>query len=79
MCLAVPAKVIEVHASEEMALVELDGICKEVSTSLIEDAAVGDYVLVHVGFALSKLSEEEAQATLTMFAELAAQNVEDAS
>lgn len=79
MCLAVPAKVIEVNAPEEMAMVELDGLCKEVSISLIEDTAVGDYVLVHVGFALSKLSEEEARATLTLFAELAAQNMEDAS
>ncbi|MBF0561037.1 MAG: HypC/HybG/HupF family hydrogenase formation chaperone [Alphaproteobacteria bacterium] len=69
MCLAIPAKVIEL-LPDDMARVDLDGVTKEVSLGLVEDVALGDYVIVHVGFALSKLDPEEAAITLALFAEI---------
>ncbi|MES0881129.1 HypC/HybG/HupF family hydrogenase formation chaperone [Roseibium sp. SCP14] len=68
MCLAIPARVVSVDA-DDMATVALEGIRKPVSTALLEDVTVGDYVLVHVGYALHKLSEEEAERTLRLMAE----------
>ncbi|MEP2704110.1 MAG: HypC/HybG/HupF family hydrogenase formation chaperone [Roseibium sp.] len=68
MCLAIPAKVIFVD-DDDMATVALEGIKKPVSTALLDEVAVGDYVLVHVGYALHKLSEEEADRTLKLMAE----------
>ncbi len=67
MCLAIPAKVERIDAAAEMATVSLDGVRKEISLVLVEDVEVGDYVLVHVGYALNKVSPEEAQHTLRMF------------
>ncbi|MCG6953219.1 MAG: HypC/HybG/HupF family hydrogenase formation chaperone [Betaproteobacteria bacterium] len=69
MCLAVPAQVVELR-SAEAALVDLGGVRKEISLALVDDVAVGDYVIVHVGFALQKLDREEAQRTLELFAAL---------
>lgn len=63
MCLAVPAKIIQKRSSG-LALVELEGIQKEISLSLVPEAAEGDYVIVHVGFALSKLDSKEAEETI---------------
>ncbi|GAA0775938.1 HypC/HybG/HupF family hydrogenase formation chaperone [Roseibium denhamense] len=68
MCLAIPAQVVSVD-SEDMATVALEGIKKPVSTALLDDVTVGDYLLVHVGYALHKLSEEEAARTLELMAE----------
>ncbi|MFC4348598.1 HypC/HybG/HupF family hydrogenase formation chaperone [Kordiimonas lipolytica] len=68
MCLALPAKIVALEG-EDMAVVALEGVKKSVSIALIEDAQVGDYVLVHVGYALHKVSEEEAERTLTIMAE----------
>ena len=68
MCLAIPARVVSVDA-DDMATVALEGIRKPVSTALLEDVSIGDYVLVHVGYALHKLSEEEAERTLQLMAE----------
>jgi len=59
-----------------MAMVDLDGIRKEVSTRLLDEVAVGDYVLVHVGFALERIDPVEAAKTLALFAELRAMDVE---
>jgi len=53
-----------------MAVVEIDGIRKEVSTQLLEAVSVGDYVLIHVGFALEVLSEDEGRKTLELFAQM---------
>jgi len=75
MCLAVPAQVITLDKNSDTAVVDLSGIQKEISTALVEDVNVGDYVLIHVGYALQKLSEEEAAQTLALFDELNAQNV----
>jgi hydrogenase expression/formation protein HypC len=69
MCLAVPAQVVDLR-SAEAALVDLGGVRKEISLALVDDVAVGDYVIVHVGFALQKLDREEAQRTLELFAAL---------
>ena len=71
MCLALPARVVELLADDQ-ALIELGGVRKSCSLALVEEAAVGDYVIVHVGYALSKLDPEEAAKTLALFAELAA-------
>lgn len=68
MCLAIPAKVVSID-DDAMATVALEGIKKPVSTALLDEVAVGDYVLVHVGYALHKLSEEEAERTLQLMAE----------
>lgn len=68
MCLALPAKVVALDAGD-MATVALEGVKKKISLALVEDVAVGDYVLVHVGYALHKVSEDEAQRTLAMMAQ----------
>lgn len=68
MCLALPARVVSLE-NEEMAVVALEGVKKKISLALVEDVLVGDYVLVHVGYALHKVSEEEANRTLAMMSE----------
>ena len=69
MCLAIPACVEQLIAGDS-AIVNLGGVRKEISLALVEDIAVGDYVIVHVGFALQKLDPEEAAQTLALFAEI---------
>ncbi len=74
MCLAIPAKLVEyVDADRNYGRVELGGVRRQVNTSLLvgEDSAEpGDYVLVHVGFALSAISEAEANETLRILEEM---------
>lgn len=84
MCLAIPAKVLSLEP-EEMALVSVENVRKRVSVALLEEVAIGDYVLVHVGYALHRLSEEEATRTLELMSaagllqvELAEMDGEDA-
>lgn len=69
MCLALPAKVISIDSGTDTARVTVDEIQIDVSLALVDDISIGDYVLVHVGYALNKLSEEEAIKTLDLFAE----------
>lgn len=69
MCLAIPARIEELTAGDN-AIVDLGGVRKEISLALVEDVAVGDYVIVHVGYALQKLDREEAERTLELFAEM---------
>jgi hydrogenase expression/formation protein HypC len=69
MCLAIPACVEELIEGGS-AIVSLGGVRKEISLALVEDVGVGDYVIVHVGFALQKLDPDEAAQTLAMFAEM---------
>jgi len=69
MCLAIPALVVELLPND-MARIDLDGVRKDISLALVEDVAVGDYVIVHVGYALQKLDPDEAAETLALFAEL---------
>jgi hydrogenase expression/formation protein HypC len=67
MCLAIPARVVAL-TGPDTARIDLSGVQKEISTALLEDVAVGDYVIVHVGFALTRLDPDEAQRTLDTFA-----------
>jgi hydrogenase expression/formation protein HypC len=62
MCLAVPSKIIEIQGS--LARVEVDGVVRETSLLLLDDAKIGDYVIVHAGFAISRLDEDAALQTL---------------
>jgi hydrogenase expression/formation protein HypC len=68
MCLAIPARVVALVAPDN-ALIDIGGVRKEVSLALVEDVAPGDYVIVHVGYALAKLDPGEAERTLRVFAE----------
>jgi hydrogenase expression/formation protein HypC len=64
MCLAIPGKIVSVSGNdplERMGKIDFGGILKEASLAYVPDARVGDYVIVHVGFALSKVDEAEAQ------------------
>lgn len=73
MCLAVPGQVVNVADDPlRTAIVSFGGVTKSVSLALVPEAGVGDYVIVHVGFAISKLDEEAARRTLETYADLAA-------
>ena len=69
MCLGVPAKILE--TGEGTAVVELGGVRREISIMLVDNVAVGEWVIVHAGFAIEKLSEEAAEQTLALFREIA--------
>ncbi len=69
MCLALPAEIVSIDRSRETAVVALGPVKKEISIALLDDVAVGDFVLVHVGFALHRLSPEEAERTLSLMRE----------
>jgi len=69
MCLAVPAKVISITGPN--AMVELGGLTRQANVMLVPDLRVGDYVLLHAGFAIQSLNEAEAQETLDLLAEIA--------
>ena len=68
MCLAIPAQVIEL-VDIEHAVVDMGGVRKTISTVLVDDLQIGDYVIVHVGYALNRLDPEEAAETLRLIAE----------
>ena len=69
MCLALPVRIVELRENE-LGMVDLGGVRREISLAMIDGAQVGDYVIVHVGYALSKLDTEEAERTLRLFAEI---------
>jgi hydrogenase expression/formation protein HypC len=73
MCLAIPGKLISIQGDnsfERVGKVSFGGVIKEVSLAYLPEVEIGDYVIVHVGFALSKVDEEAAQQTLQDFAEM---------
>ncbi|MBI5832877.1 MAG: HypC/HybG/HupF family hydrogenase formation chaperone [Armatimonadetes bacterium] len=70
MCLAVPMKVTAVEGNE--VVVELDGVTQRARADLLDEVAVGDHVIVHAGFAITRLDADEAEASLALFRELAA-------
>ena len=70
MCLAIPSKIT--HIEENMATIDVDGVKREASLLLLEDAAVGEYVIVHAGFAIHKIDETAALETLQLLKETAA-------
>ncbi|HAT7072676.1 TPA: HypC/HybG/HupF family hydrogenase formation chaperone [Legionella pneumophila] len=69
MCLALPAQIDQV-LEDNKAIVNLGGITKEISTVLLEQVSEGEYVIIHAGFALTKLDEREAKKTLNLFAQM---------
>lgn len=69
MCLAVPAQVISIDETGSTAVASLDGVRKTIALDLVDQVSVGDYVLIHVGFALQVISPDEAQKTLSLFRE----------
>lgn len=72
MCLAVPGKIISIQGDDlnRMGRVSFSGVVKEVSLAYVPDAEIGDYVIVHVGFALSKVDAEEAQRVFRYLEEM---------
>jgi len=72
MCLAVPGKILAIREEmgTRMATVDFDGIKKDICLAYLPDLEVGDYTIVHVGFAISKIDEASAHETLAMFREL---------
>lgn len=72
MCLAIPGRVLEVNAEQyaRMARVDFGGVVREASLSFVPEAGVGDYVIVHAGFAISRLDEVEALETLRLMEEI---------
>ncbi len=73
MCLGIPGKIVELSEQNDLPMgkVEFGGILKEVCLAYTPEAQVGDYVLVHVGFAISRIDEAEAQETMDLLNELA--------
>lgn len=74
MCLAIPAEIISIEGDN--AQVSVGGVKKEVSLALVSDVNVGDYVLLHVGYALNKIDAEEAEKTLQLFNEMSLLNIQ---
>jgi len=70
MCLGIPGKVVELKKEENIAIIDYGGVKKEARTNLLEDVSVGDYVLVHAGYAIQKLDPKEAEETLKLFEEI---------
>ena len=72
MCLAIPGKIIEITEKDSLLMGKVDfgGVIKEVCLSYVPEAKVGDYTLIHVGFALSLMDEEEANASLETLREI---------
>jgi hydrogenase expression/formation protein HypC len=71
MCLAVPMQIQEIR-TDGMGVGDLDGTQHEVDLSLVSDARVGDYIIVHAGYAIEKLDRQEADERIALFRELAA-------
>jgi hydrogenase expression/formation protein HypC len=62
MCLAVPSRIVEIK--DQVATVDVDGVTREASLMLLDDVSIGDYVIVHAGFAIERIDEEVAEQTL---------------
>jgi hydrogenase expression/formation protein HypC len=68
MCLAIPMRIVQIDG--ERGVVEVGGVKKEAGLQLVKDAKVGDYVIVHAGFAIQRLDEKNAMETLALFEEM---------
>ena len=68
MCLAIPVRVTKIEGRK--ATVEVEGVVREAALDLVEDVKVGDYLLMHAGFAIQKLDEKEAEITLELWREV---------
>jgi hydrogenase expression/formation protein HypC len=73
MCLGIPGKITEIYEKDSLKMAKIDfgGIAKEVCLAYTPEAEVGNYALIHVGFAISLMNEEEAQETLKLIKEMA--------
>ena len=73
MCLGIPGKIVETYEANHLPMGKIDfgGVVREVCLAYVPEANIGDYAVVHVGFAISQLSEEEAQETLALIREIA--------
>jgi hydrogenase expression/formation protein HypC len=67
MCLAIPSKIVKIE--NNIATIDVDGVQREASLQLLEDPKVGDYVIVHAGFAINKINEEDAKESLKLLRE----------
>lgn len=77
MCLAIPGKIVEiVDAENHIAKVDVGGVKRNVNIGMLEDTRVGDYVLIHVGFAMNKIDEKEAEETLRLLHDLGSYEAE---
>jgi hydrogenase expression/formation protein HypC len=72
MCLGVPGKIVEIYTKENLQMGKIDfgGVVREICLAYVPEAKIGDYALIHVGFALNIISEEEAQETLALLREI---------
>lgn len=76
MCLAIPSRIVEIKAG--LGIIDVDGVIRKVSLLLLEEAEVGDYVIVHAGFALHKIDEEAAMESLKILREALALTEQEA-
>ncbi len=79
MCLAVPGKIIEIYQAEELLMGKIDfgGVVREACLAYVPEAKVGDYTLIHVGFALNLIDEKEALETLALLDEISNQDLSE--
>jgi hydrogenase expression/formation protein HypC len=72
MCLGIPGKIIEIYEANgtQMGRVDFGGVTKEVCLAYVPEAEIGDYTIIHVGFAITRLDEKSAQETLQLFQEM---------
>lgn len=75
MCLAIPSKIVRIE--NNMATIDVDGVKREAGLQLIENPKVGDYVIVHAGFAINKINEEDALESLKLLREAVSLTFED--
>ncbi len=68
MCLAIPSRIVEIN-KDGLGIIDVDGVIRKVSLLLLDEAKVGDYVIVHAGFALHKIDEEAAMESLNLLRE----------
>ncbi|WP_417908645.1 HypC/HybG/HupF family hydrogenase formation chaperone [Candidatus Electronema sp. PJ] len=73
MCLAVPGKLTDIYEKDSLSMAKIDfgGIAREICLAYMPEAKIGDYALVHAGFAISLMNEDEAQATLQLIKDVA--------
>jgi hydrogenase expression/formation protein HypC len=78
MCLGIPGKIIEIYESSGLSMgkIDFDGVTREACLAYVPEAQVGDYTVIHVGFALHLISEQEAQETLDLLRQIADFNAE---
>jgi len=79
MCLGVPGKIVEIYEANGLSMGKIDfgGVTREACLSYVPEATIGDYTIIHVGFALHLISEQEAQETLDLLRQIAETSGED--